>query len=163
MKVATIKSHCKFPDKEFKDKFKCEYLNPRMLLKVRNKANRSKGNQFERDLINRLKEEGFEGCVSSRQYSREMDKNKIDVCDPTGKLPVYIQAKYKTSAPSHIDISNECPFKDKPFVTIWKKSTKDGTKSPGTIAMMDIDFFIELLKTYTNANSSCGDIRPGSE
>lgn len=146
--LVALKKRCKYPGKETKDGILCEYLNPAMFRKVRNKANRSKGCSFERDIINRLKEEGFEECVSSRQYSRAMDKAKIDVCDPSGKLPVYIQAKYTTSTPQYTKIKNACPFDDKPFVTIWKQATKDGSNSPGTIAMLDYEFFIQLLKSF---------------
>lgn len=149
MTTAKLKNLC------MKDAFddngnKCEFMNECTKASIKAKRNRTKGNGFEREIIKDLKEIGYEGCVSTRSQNRLMDKNKIDVCDMNDELPVYIQAKYTSVSPDYFKNRDACSFKDKPYSVIWKKSGKDGANSPGTIAIVDYDFFLELLKVYKN-------------
>lgn len=129
---------------------KCEFMNECTKASIKAKRNRTKGNGFEREVIKDLKGIGYEGCVSTRSQNRLMDKNKIDVCDMNDELPVYIQAKYTSVSPDYFKNRDACSFKDKPYSIIWKKSGKDGANSPGTIAIVDYGFFLELLKVYKN-------------
>lgn len=108
--------------------------------------NRNKGNSLERAVVNDLKALGFVGCVTSRSESKNKDNNKIDIIDTHNDLPTNIQIKYLQNCPNYFTISSECSDKSKPFSIIWKKSTKDGSNSPGTIAMIPYNYFLHLLK-----------------
>lgn len=109
--------------------------------------NRTKGNSLERAVVNDLKNIGFIGCVTSRSESKNKDNNKIDIIDTNNDLPTNIQVKYLCNCPNYFTISSECTDKSKPFSIVWKKSTKDGSNSPGTIAMIPYSYFLDLLKT----------------
>lgn len=108
--------------------------------------NRNKGNSLERTIVNDLKAIGFTGCVTSRSESKTKDNNKIDIIDTNNNLSTNIQVKYLQNCPNYFTISSECSDTSKPFSIIWKKSTKDGSNSPGTIAMIPYNYFLSLLK-----------------
>lgn len=108
------------------------------------KANKAKGSRFELEVVHKLKELGYDVCTS-RSESKTTDDQKIDIFDLRGDLPVNIQTKYQQSTPNYFTIQNECPDKSKPFAIIWKKAVQ-GKKSPGTVAIMDVDFFYDLIK-----------------
>jgi len=90
--------------------------------------------------------------MTTRNESTKLDNQKIDIVDENKMLPTNIQCKYLLNTPNYFGIRNECPYKDKPFTVIWKKATNDGSNSPGSIAMIDLDFFYELLSTYKKIN-----------
>jgi hypothetical protein len=98
------------------------------------------------EVINRLKEIGYSGCVSSRSQNKMADNNKIDIVDVNGELPINIQNKYTANTPNYFGIRDACSDKSKPFVLFWKKATNDGTNSPGTIVMVPDWYFYELIK-----------------
>lgn len=110
------------------------------------KKNKNKGNSFELEIVNKLKELGYKGCVSSRSQNKLADANKIDIIDTENKLPVNIQAKYLQNTPNYYAIRDACSDKSKPFVIFWKKSTNDGSNSPGTLVMCPDWYFYELIK-----------------
>lgn len=116
------------------------------------KKNKKKGNNLELEIIHELKEIGYEGCVSSRSQNKALDANKVDIYDFNNELPVNIQVKYLLNTPNYYGIKEECLLKDKPFVIGWKKSTSNGSNSPGTLFMVPDDFFYELLKVYKEHN-----------
>lgn len=66
-------------------------------------------------------------------------------------LPVNIQAKNMKNTPNYFDIRDACTDKAKPMVVLWKKAAGNGQNSPGGIAMIDMDFFFELLSCYKHA------------
>ena len=72
-----------------------------------------------------------------------LDNAKIDICDDT--LPCYIQAKYTQNLPNYFTIESNCDRKDKPFCLAWKKAGKDGEQSPGTLMIIPIDYFYQLI------------------
>lgn len=74
---------------------------------------------------------------------------KVDIADPSGELEVAIQAKHYANFPNYFNIKEECQD-PREFVLIWKKSAQAGEASKGTVAIMDVDFFYELLKIYHN-------------
>lgn len=129
------------------DGFTCRWTEQRSRTA---KANKRKGNNFELEVINNLKNIGYDGCVSSRSQSKRTDDGKVDVIDVNEKLPTHLQIKYTKSTPNYFKIQKECPFKDKPFSIIWKKTGESGHNSPGTVAIIDIDFFYKLLEIYAN-------------
>lgn len=147
---ASIKSRCSREGTGKKDGIYCRWADEKTRRSKLAKKNKSKGNNWELEIINKLKEIGYGGCVSSRSQSKNIDNAKVDIIDVNNELPVYIQAKYLQNSPNYFTIRDECPLKDKPFVICWKKTGADGSPSPGSIAMVDIDFFYELLKIYKN-------------
>lgn len=79
--------------------------------------NKRKGNRFELETVNKLKEIGY-NVASSRSQSKSTDDNKIDIFDLNGKLPVNIQTKYTQATPNYFGIRDACTNKDKPFVVL---------------------------------------------
>lgn len=104
-----------------------------------------KGNNFELEIVHKLREIGYEGCVSSRSQDKMADANKIDIVDMNGELPVNIQSKYTQNLPNYFDIRDACTDKSKPFCMIWKKAGKDGEDSRGTVAIIPVNYFYQLL------------------
>lgn len=103
------------------------------------RRSRKKGNTWELEIINRLKEIGYTGCVSARSESKRTDDAKVDIVDLNHELPCYIQAKNVKVLPSYHKVASECPFTDKPFVIAVKLEGKT------PLAMLPLDFFYELL------------------
>lgn len=116
----------------------------------RARKNRRKGNNFELEIINKLKDIGYTGCVSARSESKRKDDMGIDIIDTEDKLPINIQCKYTTNLPNYFNYRDKCPDKSKPFVIIWKKSTNDGTNSPGIAMITDIDLLYDYLNFKLN-------------
>lgn len=116
------------------------------------KRNKSKGNSLELEVIKRLKEIGFPNCVSSRSQSKRVDNDKIDIIDLDNTLPVNIQTKHTMNSPMYFNIRDACSDRTKPFTIIWKKSAPSGSVSPGTVAIIPIDFFYDLLRQYSKLN-----------
>lgn len=115
----------------------------------RGKNNKRKGNKFELEVIHELKEIGYTDCVSSRSKDKTADANKIDIVSE--QLPVNIQCKYTSNTPNYFGIRDACTDKSKPFTVIWKKTGEDGHKSPGTIAMIPFEYFLDLIsKSFKN-------------
>lgn len=107
--------------------------------------NKKKGNNFELEIVHKLREIGYLGCVSSRSINKIADANKIDIVDTNNELPINLQAKYTQNMPNYFDIKDACTDKTKPFCVIWKKAGKNGEQSRGTVAVVDIDYFYKLL------------------
>lgn len=119
---------------------KYQWQNPSTKRSYLGRKSRRKGNHWELEIINALKEAGYDGCVSSRSESKRMDDAKIDIVDTKNELPCYIQAKNTKSLPNYHKIFESCPKKDKPFVIACKQ---EGKHPP--IVMMPIDFFYSLI------------------
>ena len=67
--------------------------------------NRTQGHKFERDIVNELKEMGFD-VSTSRNESRKMDAAKVDI---VGNVPFHIQCKNSTVKPNYHELLNEMP------------------------------------------------------
>lgn len=80
------------------------------------KNNRRRGNTYETKIAKELRELGYDQVVTSRSESKSMDDKKIDLIDPTQKLPFYPQIKKTINTPDYFGIRKACPLKDKPFV-----------------------------------------------
>lgn len=132
-----------------KDKTSFRWLDDSTVRHYRAKNSKNKGSKLELDVIHKLNELGF-NCVSSRSQSKSLDNAKVDIYDMDGTLPTYIQCKATQQTPSYFKIKDECPLKDKPFTVIWKKQTNDNTNSPGTVAIIDVDFFYKLISNVKN-------------
>jgi hypothetical protein len=149
----TIKIRCSRGTPE-KNGYKFRWANPQQHL---GKKNKKKGNGFELEICDMLQEIGY-NAVTSRSESKLADANKIDIIDLDGELPLAIQAKYLKVTPNFFKIKSECKT-DKPFCIIWKKTAEEGSISPGKIAMVDLDFFMKLLKLYKHEmDGNKGDI-----
>lgn len=145
---ASIKSRCSREGTGKKDGIFCRWADEHTRKSKQAKKNKNKGSGLELEVIKQLKDIGFEGCVSSRSQAKNIDNAKVDIVDINDELPTHIQCKYTQNTPSYFGIKDECPLTDKPFTIVWKKATNDGTNSPGTVAIIDINFFYELLKLY---------------
>lgn len=130
-----------------KDKIHCKWINDTTFRSYQSKKSRNKGGALETEVVNRLKEIGFTEACRSAGESRALDNNKIDIADPSDKLPIAIQCKNYANTPNYFKIKSECPDK-RDFVLIWKKAAKAGTNSPGTVVMLDIDYFFKLFEAY---------------
>lgn len=108
---------------------------------------RRKGHRYELKIVNEVKELGYPNVCTSRAESRNMDAKKVDVFDPTGEFPCYIQTKCTKSTPNYFTIKEEAGELDKPLVLFWNKqdNAKVNMKSIGEVVLLDKDFFYELI------------------
>lgn len=113
---------------------------------------KQKGNRYELQIINELKELGFEGVCSSRSQDKRADANKIDIVDMNGELPVNIQNKITQNTPNYFKIADDCTDKTKPFCIFWNRQEavdgKVSMNSKGEVVFVPKDFFYKLLKLY---------------
>lgn len=154
MEVSSIKARANKPGSGAKSKIKItfEWADPAVKKSKMAKRSKQKGNNFELEIIHRLRDIGYSGCVSSRSQNKMADANKIDIVDTNNELPVNIQSKYTQNLPNYFDIRDSCSDKSKPFCVIWKKAGKNGEQSRGTVAVIDVEYFYKLLQ-YEKANS----------
>lgn len=145
--INSIKTHCSRKCKS-KNGLTFRYKNESSL---RGKQNKRKGNNFEVKIANDLKELGF-NTVTARSESKRTDDNKIDIIDLDKCLPCNIQTKYTNNFPNYFVIKEQCSDKSLPFCIIWKKAIK-GKNSPGTLACIPYEFFLELIKQYKKSES----------
>lgn len=145
--VNSIKSRASKPGSgsKSKDGITFQWADESVRRSKQAKRNKTKGNSFELEIIHKLREIGYTQCVSSRSQDKRSDANKIDIVDPSGELPINVQCKYTQNTPSYFDISEACSDKSKPFCLAWKKATKDGSQSPGTLMMIPIEYFYYLI------------------
>ncbi len=127
-----------------KDKITCQWADESTKRSKQAKRNRSKGNNFELEVINKLKTIGYSGCKSSRSQNKLADANKIDIVDTNNELPVNIQTKNTSNTPNYFAIRDACQDKTKPFIVLWKKSNTCAQNH--TIAMIPIEYFYELIR-----------------
>lgn len=132
-----------------KDGIRCEWLDPHTKKHYTAKRSKQKGSKLELDIIHKLNEIGY-NTVSSRSNSKMLDNSKVDIDDLDGNLPILIQAKCTQQVPSYFKIREECPIKDKPFTVVWKKQEKDGSNSPGTVAIIPIEVLYDYLTLKLN-------------
>lgn len=150
---ASIKIRCNKPGCGGKDKTTFEWLDKHTKLSYQARKSRSKGSAWESEVIKNLKELGYVNCVTSRGESKKVDNNKIDIIDLNKRLPINIQCKLTANTPSYFAIRDACTDKEKPFCLAWKKAPEEGSISKGSIMLVPIDFFYELLDAYTKQNS----------
>ena len=151
--VASIKIRCNKSGCGVKDKTLFEWLDEHTKRSYQARKSRSKGSAWESEVIKNLKNLGYEGCVSSRSESKRTDNNKIDIIDTNCKLPINVQCKQLQNTPSYFSIRDACTDKTKPFCLAWKKSPEGSQNSAGSIMMVPIEFFYELLDAYTKEHT----------
>ena len=147
LEVNSIKARANKPGSGSKSKDGITFIwaDPAVRRSKTASKSKRKGNNFELEIVHKLREIGYEGCVSSRSQDKMADANKIDIVDMNGELPVNIQSKYTQNLPNYFDIRDACTDKSKPFCMIWKKAGKDGEDSRGTVAIIPVDYFYQLL------------------
>lgn len=147
LEVNSIKTRANKPGSGSKSKDGITFIwaDPAVRRSKTASKSKRKGNNFELEIVHKLREIGYEGCVSSRSQDKMADANKIDIVDMNGELPVNIQSKYTQNLPNYFDIRDACTDKSKPFCMIWKKAGKDGEDSRGTVAIIPVDYFYQLL------------------
>ena len=104
LSIASIKIRCNKPGASGKDKTTFEWLDTFTKRHYQAKKSKNKGSAFETEVINRLKEIGYTGCVRAAGESKKADNNKIDIVDTDRKLPVNIQCKNTQNLPNYFTI-----------------------------------------------------------
>lgn len=102
-----------------KDKITCMWLDDHTFRHYNAKKSKSKGHGYELKIIKELGELGYNGLVSSRSESRNLDDSKIDIADLNNSLDFYVQCKATANTPSIIKINREVGKKDKPLAIFW--------------------------------------------
>lgn len=148
LEINSIKARANKPGSGAKSKDGMTFIWADLAVRRSKTASKSKrkGNGFELEIVHKLRDIGYDGCVSSRSQNKAADADKIDVVDMNNELPVNIQSKYTQNMPNYFDIRDACSDKEKPFCMIWKKAGKDGAQSRGTVAVIPEKFFYQLLK-----------------
>ena len=96
---------------------------------------KNKGNRYERDLAEYLRELGYD-AVTSRAESKNLDDKGVDLFDNS---PFYIQAKHvEKMKTSYHDILARMPTEKTPVI-FHKRNNK------GTIVAMKLEDFTKLL------------------
>jgi hypothetical protein len=116
---------------------------------------KNKGNAYERQIVNELKElTGSDNISTSRSSSKKLDNMKIDINDEDGIFPCYFQLKKTQTTPSLKKITAEVGKIDKPLCIIWngqeKKNGNTNITSFGEFAMLPKSLFYDLLTLYIN-------------
>ena len=147
LEVNSIKARANKPGSGAKSKDGMTFIwaDPAVRRSKTASKSKRKGNGFELEIVHKLREIGYEGCVSSRSQNKVADADKIDVVDMNNELPVNIQSKYTQNMPNYFDIRDACSDKVKPFCMIWKKAGKDGSPSRGTVAVIPVEYFYQLI------------------
>lgn len=78
---------------------------------------KAKGNAYEVQIAKELRELGFD-TVTSRSESKNVDNNKVDIIDRSGKLPVNIQLKKTLVTPQYFKIRDESTVDPNTFCLI---------------------------------------------
>lgn len=110
--------------------------------------NRDKGNGYERQIAQELRELGFTDVVTSRYASKETDDAKVDLVFQNKSCPLNIQLKKTTNTPQYFKIRSESPFNNETFCLIWNKQVKKNKNfgSEGECVIVDKRLFYKLIK-----------------
>lgn len=129
-----------------KDKINCKWVNDTTFRSYQSKKSRNKGFGWESEIVNRLKELGYVDVCRAAGESHNLDANKVDIY---GSTECAIQAKHTQTLPNYFKIRKACSD-PRPLAIFWKKTADEGSISDGKLAIVDLDFFYELLKVYHN-------------
>lgn len=119
-----------------------------MATKRRN--NRTAGNNYERQIVNELKQLGFPEAVTARSESKNLDDQGVDICNTPG---YHFQCKNSKTNPKYTELLAAMPTtlytKDDVYfpVILHKKTKKAGTKfiPQGEFAILKKEDFYKLL------------------
>lgn len=101
--------------------------------------NRDAGHNFERDIVQRLKQRGWD-VLTSRYVSRRLDDSGIDIA---GDYPCKVQCKATVTTPRIEDILQSSAAD----TIFWRKMEKRGTKffNNGEYAIIDLETFLDII------------------
>jgi len=104
------------------------------------KRNRRAGHSYERDVVKRLREMGWD-VHTSRYASRLLDDSGVDIA---GDFPYGIQCKATQLTPQVQDLLTTTAAD----VIFWRKMVKKGKNfyNSGEYAMMDVEMFYKLIE-----------------
>lgn len=126
-----------------KDKIHCRWISDTTFRSYQAKKSRNKGSAFEAEVVNKLKELGYDVCRSAGE-SKKLDNAKVDIA---GDCKFAIQCKNTQNLPNYFKIRENCPD-PRPLALLWKKVGEVGSISDGTLALIPIEYFYELLTYY---------------
>jgi hypothetical protein len=132
-----------------KDKIHCKWVDDTTFRSYQAKKSKNKGSGWEGEIVKRLKEIGYDDVCRSAGQSRFFDNNKVDIY---GDTPCCIQAKCTQNLPNYFKI-REASTDERPLAIFWKKVGDINSISEGQLAVVDLDFFYELLKVYKQNGS----------
>lgn len=112
--------------------------------------NRTSGIRAELKIAQELRDLGFDGVVTTRAESKNLDDKGVDLMQLSGSkilLPCYIQVKKTVNTPK---ISDLIKTLDKPIIVVHIKEEKKGTRfyEVGNYVYMDKEFFYKLLEKW---------------
>lgn len=115
---------------------------------------RTKGNSYERQLVKEINELGFD-VGTSRNNSKALDNNKVDIYDNRGDLPISIQAKKTINIPNYFKIRSESSVDPETFAIIWAKQEQKEKNicTVGEVVLIDKKMFYKLIQPYAIGKS----------
>lgn len=125
-----------------KDKINCKWVDDTTFRHYQAKKSRNKGSAWETEIVNSLREIGYDDVCRAAGESKKLDASKVDIY---GSTECAIQAKHTQTLPNYFKIREACPD-PRPLAIFWKKSTSNNSK----VAVVDLEFFYKLLKVYHN-------------
>lgn len=126
-----------------KDKIGARWVSDTTFRSYQAKKSHNKGSSFEAEVVNKLKELGYDVCRSAGE-SKKLDNSKVDIA---GDCEFAIQCKNTQNLPNYFTIRENCPD-SRPLALLWKKVGEVGSISQGTLALIPIEYFYELLSYY---------------
>lgn len=126
-----------------KDRIHCKWVDDTTFRSYQAKKSKNKGAAFESEIVNKLKELGYDACRSAGE-SKKLDNSKVDIA---GDCEFAIQAKNTQNLPNYFTIRENCPD-DRPLALLWKKVGEVNSISEGKLAIIPIEYFYELLSFY---------------
>lgn len=108
--------------------------------------NRNAGHQWERDIVNIMKDFGWEDAISSRWESRRRDDMGVDLCNTE---PFNIQAKCAAQRVNYIKILDEMPQEDDMINVVFERKTekrKTRFYKTGEYVHLKLEDFLKLIK-----------------
>lgn len=126
-----------------KDKIGAKWISDTTFRSYQAKKSKNKGSAFEAEVVNKLKDLGYDVCRSAGE-SKKLDNAKVDIA---GDCEFAIQCKNTQNLPNYFTIRENCPD-SRPLALLWKKVGEVGSISQGTLALIPIEYFYELLTYY---------------
>jgi hypothetical protein len=110
--------------------------------KVSGKRNRQKGHDWEREVVNKLKELGFKDAMSSRAGDRFQDSRGIDILN----VPINIQCKRHHNFCSPVDALKKMPPRDRKVNVVLMKIDNISSDWKEEYAILTAEHFLHMLK-----------------
>jgi len=109
------------------------------------KGIRQRGNQYERIVVNELKEKFKVECTTSRYSSKDKDDQKVDIFIKS-KFPLNIQCKCKNNHGNPIPVLQSMP-NDTNYNVVFEKVVR-----VGEFVYMNKEDFYEIVDLLLNEN-----------